>query len=195
MKRPVIIAVTGGIGSGKSVICKVLRAWGYDVFNCDYEAKMIMDSDGAIKRRLCDEIATEILIDDMIDRRRLAEIVFSDKEKLSILNGIVHQAVRDRFANWVSNHMDHKIVFVETAILYSSGMNADIDYEWRVSAPEKVRIDRVIKRNGLSARQVKDRMASQLAEETVQPDLFIINDGHKAVSPQLLTALRHYLKS
>lgn len=192
MKRPCIIAITGGIGSGKSVICKILRAWGYDVFDCDSEAKLIMDADEAIKHRLRDEIAEEILTDGMIDRRRLAEIVFTDREKLSVLNGIVHRAVRDRFAGWVSERMSSRIVFVETAILYSSGMKTDVDAEWRVSAPDDVRIERVIKRNGLSPRQVKERMASQQAEEAAQPELLIINDGHKAVLPQLLTALRQY---
>jgi len=188
--RPQIIAITGGIGSGKSVVCKILRTWGYHVFDCDSEAKYIMDVDNNIKHRLKREIADEILNNEILDRRRLADIVFSDSGKLAILNSIVHRAVRDRFAEWTKKHNDSNIVFVETAILYSSGMIEDVDAEWRVIAPEDIRITRVMKRNGISAKQVKDRIASQLAEETVLPELFIINDGQKAVSPQLLNALR-----
>lgn len=154
-----------------------------------------MDVDDEIKQRLREEIADEILINNIIDRQRLAEIVFSDSKKLSVLNNIVHKAVRNRFAEWVLKRVNHRIVFVETAILYSSGMKANIDIEWRVTAPEHIRIERVISRNGLSAKQVRDRIASQCVEDTEQPDLQIINDGHKAVSPQLLTALQYYTKA
>lgn len=193
MTRPRIIAISGGIGSGKSVVCKMLRIMGYDVYDCDYEAKLIMDADNVIKDRLRTEIADGIIKDGIIDRKRLAEIVFSDSEKLAALNHIVHRAVRERFAVWTKEHKGKSIVFVETAILYSSGMIEDVDAEWRVIAPEDIRIARVMKRNGISAGQVKDRIASQKAEEIGLPDLFIINDGQKAVSPQLLNALRQII--
>lgn len=154
-----------------------------------------MDTNNAIKDKLRQEFADEILNNGMIDRQRLAEIVFSDSGKLAILNRIVHRAVRDRFADWTKEHIDSNIVFVETAILYSSGMAEDVDAEWRVTAPEDIRIARVMRRNGISAKQVKDRIASQQTEETYMPELFIINDGQTAVLPQLLNALRQNNKA
>jgi len=154
-----------------------------------------MDADMAMKERLRKEIAEEILTDGMIDRRRLAEIVFADSEKLAILNGIVHRAVRDRLSEWAMTHSDSEIVFVETAILHSSGMINDVDAELRVTAPENIRIDRVMKRNNLSAEQVRNRIASQQTEEFSKPDILIINDGETAVVPQLIKALRQYLKA
>lgn len=195
MTHPRIIAITGGIGSGKSVVSRILRIWGYDVFDCDSEAKALMDVDMAIKERLRNEIAEEILTDGVIDRRRLAEIVFADSEKLAVLNGIAHRAVRDRLSEWAMTHNDSTIVFVETAILHSSGMINDVDAELRVTAPENIRIDRVMKRNNLSAEQVRNRIASQQTEEFSKPDILIINDGETAVVPQLIKALRQYLKA
>ena len=117
-----LIAVTGGIGAGKSVVCRVLRAMGYPVFDCDSEAKALMDADCDIKRRIAIEIDESAVCGGSIDRRRLAEIVFADAEKLEILNSIVHGAVRQRIAEWAQT-LAGRLLFVETAILFQSGLN------------------------------------------------------------------------
>ncbi|MDE6436166.1 MAG: dephospho-CoA kinase, partial [Muribaculaceae bacterium] len=93
-----LIAITGGIGSGKSVVSRVLRAMGYPVYDCDSQAKAIMDADAEIHRRLCSEIDAAVVTDGVIDRKRLAEIVFNDKAKLAVLNAIVHSAVKAHLA-------------------------------------------------------------------------------------------------
>ena len=126
-----LTAITGGIGSGKSVVSRVLRILGYPVYDCDSAAKSLMDADEEIKRRLIDEIDSLAVVDGVIDRRRIAEVVFADAEKLAALNAIVHAAVREDIASWVFSQ-DSDRLFVETAILYESGLNRMVDAEWRV---------------------------------------------------------------
>ncbi|MDE6854280.1 MAG: dephospho-CoA kinase [Muribaculaceae bacterium] len=188
---PQLIAVTGGIGSGKSVVCRVLRTLGYPVFDCDCEARDIMDSDRAIHDRLRSDISEEVVHDGVIDRRLMASIVFADAAKLAALNDIVHGAVRARLAQWHSSHTGDA-VFVETAIFFQSGLNRMTDAEWRVTAPEDVRIQRVMRRNGLTADQVRARIKAQHFEPDPlehRPELTeIVNDGQRAVLPQILAA-------
>lgn len=183
-----IVAITGGIGAGKSVVSRVLRALGYPVYDCDSRAKALMDCDAAIKARLAGEIAREVICDDAIDRAALARIVFADSFKLAKLNAIVHEAVRLDIADWVSRQSAHR-VFVETAILYQSGLNRMVDAEWRVTAPEQLRIERVMARNGLSADAVRARIESQRFEpapDEPRPALHeLLNDGVTPLLPRI----------
>lgn len=187
-----LIAVTGGIGSGKSVVCRILRTLGYSVLDTDSEAKAIMDADRDIHARLNSEIAAEIVCDGVIDRRRLAEIVFADAEKLAILNSIVHAAVRRRIEEWTESAPSSP-AFVETALLFQSGLNEMVDAELRITAPEEIRIRRVMARNNLSRDAVKSRIESQIytpAPGTTLPPLTeLINDNTTPVLPQILHTL------
>lgn len=183
-----IVAITGGIGAGKSVVSRVLRALGYPVYDSDSRAKALMDSDAAIKERLAVEIAREVICGDAIDRAALARIVFADSVKLAKLNAIVHEAVRLDIAGWVRRQSARR-VFVETAILYQSGLNRMVDAEWRVTAPEALRIERVMARNGLSADAVRARIESQRFEPAPDepgPELHeLLNDGATPLLPQI----------
>ena len=111
-----------------------------------------MDEDEIIKERLREEICSEVVADNVINRARLAEIVFADSEKLQILNAIVHAAVRRRFAEWVSCQVSKNRFWGTPKSLHSSGMIDDMDEEWRVTAPEQIRIERVMRRNSMTAR-------------------------------------------
>lgn len=190
---PHIIALTGGIGAGKSTVAHVLRAWGYLVYDCDSRAKKIMDENDDIKQRIATEIATEAIVDGRIDRSRLSKIVFADSEKLRRLNTIVHRAVRDNIRRWAASVRDRKVVFVESAILYSSGLYAEVDGELRVVAPDETRIARVIRRNGLTRSHIEARIASQQPDENPEIPLadvhMIINDDRQPVLPQLVAYL------
>ncbi len=190
--RPYIIGISGGIGSGKSVVSRILRIWGYPVYDCDSEAKALMEADAVIKQRLAEELDTDIVAAGGIDRVRLAEIVFADEAKLSILNSIVHAGVRRHFAQW-SLRQRHNVIFVETAILHSSGMVEDVDAEWHVTAPVDIRVARVMRRNNVTEHQVRSRIAAQHADEKPLsqpvPLTLITNDGQMALLPQLLAAL------
>lgn len=183
-----LIAVTGGIGSGKSVVCRILRTLGYSVLDTDSEAKAIMDADRDIHARLNSEIATEIVRDGVIDRRHLAEIVFADAEKLAILNSIVHAAVRRRIEEWAESASSSP-AFIETALLFQSGLNEMVDAELRITAPEEIRIRRVMERNNLTRDKIEARIASQVyiptPNATIPPLTEVKNDGITPVLPQV----------
>lgn len=188
-----LIAITGGIGCGKSVVAEILRALGRKVYDCDSRAKMLMDADDAMRRRIRDEIS-EATVDGTtgkIDRRKLASIVFSDSSKLEILNGIVHGSVRYDIIRWAASLPDETI-FVETAILYQSGLDLIVDEVWNVTAPDDIRMVRVRHRDGLKAEDVTARMKSQSGYEPPRHHsrvFVIVNDGVEAILPQVLALL------
>ncbi len=187
-----LTAITGGIGAGKSIVSRVLTAMGYPVYDCDSRARSLMDMSAEIKRAIALNIdAGVILPDDSIDRRLLAEIVFRDKQMLLTLNSIVHQAVRDDLARWVSDRSS-ALVFVETAILYESGLDRVIDSEWHVTAPTDIRVDRVIARNGLSREHVLARIEAQSGTTPPKSShniITLVNDDITPLLPQIEKAL------
>ncbi len=186
-----IIAVTGGIGCGKSVVCRILRMRGYTVVDTDSHARALMDSDDEIKCRLAAEISGDVVRGGVIDRVRLAEIVFSDEDMLNRLNAIVHGKVRASIARMAER--TEGIFFVETAIFFQSGLNRMAAAEWRVESPLDIRVRRVMQRNGLSERQILDRIESQryilAPDEPVPPLTVIVNDERSPLLPQIDEAL------
>lgn len=182
MKR---IAIIGGIGSGKSVVSQILRVMGFPVYDCDSEAKRLMDNSSKIKSKIVDTFGEESLINGQLNRPYLSTVVFGHPEKLKQLNNIVHPEVHLDFEHWVAE-CKTSAVFVETAILFESGMDAFVDEIWMVDAPEEVRVARVVKRNGLPVEQVKARIRSQkIISETNLPLFKIDNIGKVALLPQV----------
>ena len=190
-----IIAVTGGIGSGKSVICQILKNYGYQIYNCDIKAKTLMDNSISIKSALSNKLCPSVINNDgSINRKILADIVFNDKDKLNILNEIVHYYVKEDIIKWVNentSNLSTSKLFIETAILYQSGIDKIVDEVWEVTASEETRINRVIKRNGLSRTEVISRIESQVyIPSKIHPKTkTIINDSNKPILPQLTTLL------
>lgn len=188
MNKPLTVAIAGGIGSGKTVVSEVLITLGYKVFNCDCEAKELMDNDAGIKRRIAAEISVDaILPDGQIDRNRLSSVVFSDKEKLSALNDIVHGAVKRRIAEWIEENREEPVLFIETALLYQSGIDRMVDKVIEVNAPDYVRVERVMRRSKLSEAEVISRINSQKIQiDSPHADVTIIdNSGDNALIPQI----------
>lgn len=186
-----LIAITGGIGSGKSVISDILRAMGHKVYDCDTRAKALMDTDESIKDDLINLISIDAVRSDRtIDRKLLSEIVFNDPDALSRLNSIVHKAVRADLRRWRDTSSD-KTVWVETAILYASRLDREVDEVWEVTAPTELRVQRVMKRNSMSREQVLARISSQSTTAAQLHPLTksIINDGVEPVLPQILSLL------
>ena len=185
-----LIAITGGIGSGKSIVSRIVRAMGYPVYDCDERARALMDCSDDIKDAIAEHIDPSCITEcRTIDRAALASAVFSSAEKLATLNGIVHGAVKEHLSAW-SIHPERETAtcFVETAIRYHSG----IDEVWQVDAPRDLRIERVMKRNGMSHSQVTSRIDSQdsYIPATLHPCThLIINDGDTAVLPQVESLL------
>ena len=191
--KKLLIAISGGIGTGKSVVSNVLHAMGYAVYDTDSGARNLMDSSDDIKRRLWEAFGQEaFMFDDpaTINRGRLAQIVFNDKDKLHRLNAIVHAAVIRDVENW-RERLDDTVAFVETALLYQSGMDAMVDAVWEITCHESVRVERVMLRNNMTEAEVRARIASQnYAAEKQHPVIYrIVNDGVAAVLPQVLIGL------
>lgn len=185
-----IVAITGGIGAGKSVVCRMLRALGYPVYDCDIEAKILMDHDSGIKARIAAEISPEAIDNDgKICRPSLSACVFSNPDKLLILNNIVHSAVRRHFSEW-ADKQKAATIFVETAILYESGMDKLVNEVWEVTAPKDTRIQRVMERSNLKREEVERRIAVQSSASRPEHKI-IINDGTRSVIPQIIRLLHN----
>ena len=182
-----VIALTGGIGSGKSMVSSILRIMGYVVYDCDSQAKKVMDSSEKIKRGLLDAFGYDCVDKDgLINRKYLGKVVFDNPKALSTLNGIVHPEVRKDLQEWtrIKKEEGNSYVFVETAILKESNLKDMIDLEWNVYAPTGLRIQRVMKRNNLSEVDVRARIKSQSSTDDMT-EFLIINDGVTAILPQI----------
>lgn len=184
-----LIAITGGIGCGKSIVSLILKEMGYEVYDCDCKAKYLMDNSPTIKDCLKSTFGNDIIIDGTINRVKLANIVFNNKEKLVKLNNIVHSSVKEDLISWKLENSHKKLLFVETAILYQSGLDSIVDEVWEVNAPLEIRIERVMKRNNISRQDVLSRIESQKYEILAQADYIITNDDKVAILPQLVTIL------
>ena len=186
----ILTAISGGIGSGKSVVARVLRAMGYDVYDCDVRAREIMDNDDRLRQRIACKVCSDAVECGRINRRRLAEKVFADEAALEKLNRIVHGAVRDDISRWAPMRRKPH-AFIETAILYQSGIDRMVDDVWEVTAPPQLRLQRAVGR-GMDESDARSRMAAQASYEAVSahPDVkMIVNDGIEAVIPQILSLL------
>ena len=180
-----LIAISGGIGAGKSVVSEVLRVMGYAVFDCDAEARDIMDSDPDLHAMLCRDIHPKAVASGRVDRALISQVVFGDSSKLAALNALVHGAVFRRLALWRQHHPG--VAFVECAILHTSGLARMVDAEWRVTAPADVRVERVKRRSGLSDEQILARIQAQAAEEGADSlhVRIIDNSPDAAILPQI----------
>lgn len=180
-----ITLITGGIGSGKSVVSRVLRAMGYTVYDCDSRAKALMDGSAEIHRRLASEISPSTLnADGTINRPELSRLVFGDASRLAVLNSIVHGAVFDDIRAVHAAMSEGETLYVETAIPVSSGMDRMADRVWEVTAPEHLRIERVERRSGLNLDQIRARIEAQRSE-AVPGAAVIVNDGLEPLLPQI----------
>lgn len=182
-----MIGLTGGIGSGKSVVARVLAVRGYKVVDTDGLARRLMDESDSVKRRIAAEIDDACIVDGRIDRRRLAGVVFADSSRLAILNDIVHGIVRAELEAMAARATS--FFFVETAIFASSGLWRMCAAELRVDAPEELRVARVMRRSGITADEVRARIAAQQSEAKLPPGsppvTVITNDGKHPILPQL----------
>lgn len=185
--------LTGGIGSGKSIVARMLQVMGYKVYDCDSWAQWLMRHDKDLVRQLKQAFGDEIYhADGTIDRTRLGSIAFADSQALSTLNGLVHPAVKRHISQWLRRlqHQGATVAFVESAIPRTSGLDKMTDEVWHVTAPQQVRVNRVVARSGITPQQVLERMAAQKAEVAVQAgERQLINDDCEPVLPQIMTLL------
>ena len=158
-----VVGLTGGIGSGKSTIAKEFAALGIAVFNSDEQAKALIANNAQVKKRIIATFGEEAYQNGEYNRAYIAQIVFNNPEKLAILNGIVHPALAKYFKQWAKKQTS-PYVLKEAAILFESGSYKDCDYIITVTAPEQLRIARVMARDHCSEAQVRARMAQQWSD-------------------------------
>ena len=158
-----IVGLTGGIGSGKSTIAKEFAVLGIAVFNSDEQAKVLIATDAQVKERIMAAFGEEAYQNGEYNRAYIAQIVFNNPEKLAILNSIVHPALAKHFKQWAKKQTS-PYVLKEAAILFESGSYKDCDYIITVTAPEQLRIARVMARDHCTEAQVRARMAQQWSD-------------------------------
>jgi len=177
---PKIVGLTGGIGSGKSTVADFFKELGVPVYIADSEARKIMDYPEVIRevKSIFDENVTDT--DNKLDRKKIASLVFNNPEKLKKLNAIIHPRVKEDFAYWLDKHKNHKYVIKEVAIIFETYSEKDFDKIILVTAPEKERIKRVMKRDNVSEREVLERMKNQLSDtDKISKSDFIIDNTNK----------------
>lgn len=196
----IIVGITGGIGSGKSIVCRVFELLGVPVFEADSEAKKLLDTDTLVRSEVKKEFGSTVYNSNgTVNRQKLAKIIFNDKLQLEKLNNIVHPAVHKAFNNWLDKKKHSPYVIHEAAILFESGFYKFVDYTILITAPREERIQRVIKRDGNSRKSVEERMKNQFPEKrkSKMADIVLMNDNTTLLIPEILKTdknLRKYGK-
>jgi len=182
------VGLTGGIGSGKSIVASLFEHLSVPVYHADAEAKRMLD-DPEIIREITRLFGDSVLdAAGLVNRKLLAAIVFTDPAKLDQLNGLIHPAVKSDFLLWCEQHREYAYVLQEAAILFETGFNKLFDKTIAVYAPRDIAVQRVIKRDHVSAEEVMNRMKNQWLPEQVAglADYVIQNDGTRMLLPQVL---------
>lgn len=181
------VGITGGIGSGKSMVSHILNTMGYPIYNADLEARLIVDTKPEVIEQIKFLFGSDIYIGGKLDRARVSSFVFSDKDLLQNLNSIVHPAVAQHFSVWKQNNASAKLTFKEAAIIFESGAYKQVDGVVAVVAPRELRVARVCQRDGVTPEQVMQRMANQLSDEELvaKSNFVLVNDGIRLLLPQV----------
>ena len=196
--KPFQIGITGGIGSGKSVICKIFTCLGVPVYDADSRAKSIMTTDGILIEQIKKEFGDLVYLPDgSLDREYLSRVIFENQEKRSLLNQMVHPRVAADTDRWLDQNREASYVVREAALLIESGAYQNVDKVILVTAPEELRIKRVLARDPHRLREeVVKIMATQLPEEEKKKvaDVVVYNDETQLLVPQILHLHNQFLK-
>lgn len=189
MNKPFLLGVTGGIGSGKSIVCKIMHTMGIPTYDADSRAKYLMNHEDSLKEKIIALFGNESYKEGELNRAYLANTVFNDEQKLGQLNALVHPAVGHDFEQWIAKHAQEPLLVKEAALLFETGSAEKLDKVLLVSAPEQLRIERVLKRDlQRTEEQVKAIIAKQWPEDKKQgqADFVLHNDEKKLLIPQVL---------
>lgn len=181
------IGITGGIGSGKSVVATLLRLYGIPVYIADEESKRLTNSSPVIRRALVDLVGEAVYdADGKLDKPRLANFIFGQPEHLARVNAIIHPEVNRDFLDW-SERQEKAFCAIESAILFESGFDRIVDVKLMVLAPLEIRLERAIARDHALREALERRIKSQMADEekASRSDFVIHNDGRQALIPQV----------
>ncbi len=194
--KPLLLGITGGIGSGKSSVAEIFKVHDVPVFNSDTAAKGLMNSDTDVQKGIISLFGSKAFEDGTLNRRFLAEKIFGDSSLRKKLNGLVHPAVSDSFIKWVAQHQEQHLLVREAAIMIETGSYTDLDAIILVVAPEDLRIKRIMARDKISRQDAHARIAAQWTDAAREPfvDFVVVNDGIKAMIPQVLGIISKFTK-
>jgi dephospho-CoA kinase len=181
------IGLTGGIGSGKTTVAQIFEVLAIPVYYADQAAKDLMNRDPELKKQIISAFGAEVYKEGSLDRSYLAELVFADPEKLALLNSFVHPATFKDSSSWMQMQKTPYAV-KEAALIFETGLEKFFDYVIGVTAPEDLRLHRVMGRDHTSAENILKRMLQQMDEDEKisRCDFVIVNDGIQALLPQVL---------
>ena len=182
-----VVGLTGGIGSGKSTVSRVLDIMGIPVYIADTESKRLTESSPIIREKLTERFGTVLYATGKLNKALLASLIFEDEANRNYVNSVIHPMVRADFEQWKDRQTHSPFVVLETAILFETGRFRSVDVSVTVAAPEELRIRRIALREGWSHASIVSRIRSQLSEEERirRSDYVIYNDDRKAVIPQV----------
>ncbi|HOV10606.1 MAG TPA: dephospho-CoA kinase [Bacteroidales bacterium] len=190
------LGLTGGIGTGKSVVARIFSEFDIPVFYGDHEAKKAY-ADPEVLTKVKQVFGYRVFDNDRVNFKKLADQVFTDQEKLGKLNSIIHPFLISQFEKWSDKQYRASYIIMEAAILYEASLQHFFDTIVAVSAPRELCIDRVMKRDGFSKEAVIQRMNNQWsdAEKVALSDYVIYNDGKQLLIPQVLAIHHEILNS
>ena len=170
------VAICGGIGSGKSTICRMFAERGVALYDSDLRAKALMTESAELREALIAEFGEECYVDGALNRAYLAAKAFGSEEQLAKLNSIVHPAVKSDFLRWAEEQQGNYCI-LESAILFESGFDALVDKTVAVLAPKPLRVERAMQRDGASREQIEARMKAQMSDDELiaRIDFAIVN--------------------
>jgi dephospho-CoA kinase len=182
------VGITGGIGSGKSIVCQVFKSLGIPVYNADQRAKDLIETDSSIRSKIVHLFGTKAYVHAEYNRKLIASKVFHNKALLEKLNSIIHPAVGEDFLIWTRKYTNSPYVIEEAAILFESGANIKMDFNVVVYADENLRISRIQKRDELRREEITSRIKNQWPAEKIRTlaDWVIDNNDKILVLPQIL---------
>lgn len=185
------IGITGGIGSGKSVVSKILSLLNIPIYLSDDEAKRLTATDETIRRELTDLLGDELYQGGILNKQKLANYLFASSENAEKINAIIHPQVKQDFCRWCTRHSSSPFVAMESAILFESGFDSEVDVVVMVYAPQEVRIQRAMMRDAVSRTQIEQRIKRQMDDEAKRSKAHyvLINDDKTALIPQVLQLL------
>jgi dephospho-CoA kinase len=188
------VGITGGIGSGKTHICKLLELMNFSVFYSDAEAKKIQNTNAYVRSKLTEFYGEEAYTEEGLNRKFIAEIIFNNPDAKKQLEEIIHPKVAEAFATWCEEKAgtDEKIVFIESAILYESGFDKMVDKVIVVYADEDVRIERSMRRDGADRTAIEERIKNQGSdkEKCNKADFVLHNNPNDYINKQLLNIVK-----
>ena len=181
------IGITGGIGSGKTYVASVFQSLGIPIFNADIQAKKLMVSCENSRDLIKKEFGEDIYSEKDLNREKLASIVFNDKSKLEKLNSLVHPIVKKEFNNWCKKQTSSYVI-KEAAILFESKSHLGLDAVICVSAPLELRMERLLKRDNSSEKEIKKRIENQISQEEKEKrsDYIIVNDEKELLLTKII---------